>query len=672
MTLPQKNLLADEASPYLRQHAQNPVHWRTWSQAALAEAHARDRPILLSVGYAACHWCHVMAHESFENDEIAGVMNRFFVNIKVDREERPDIDQIYMASLSAMGEQGGWPLTMFLTPDGKPFWGGTYFPPRSRYGRPGFVQVLEAVDKAWREKRSSLNESAGGLITHVAARLSAAQPKASLDQQTLQGLANGIEGMIDWSEGGLKGAPKFPNTPFMTTLWLSWLQTGNTSHRDAVLLSLRKMLAGGIYDHVGGGLCRYSTDAEWTVPHFEKMLYDNAQLLRMANWAYATTGDELFRIRIEETINWLSREMRAENGAFVCSLDADSDGEEGLFYTWNDQEIAGALEADHPAFADYYVLAAPVNWEGKPVLRQSDEQREREVLNRPAASALKARLLARRASRVRPGRDDKVLADWNGLAITALAECGRSFGRNDWTDLAAQAFAGILAAAEDSRLPHSILDDRKLFPALSSDYAAMITAAVALFEATNDPKYIRTASSLTEQLDRWHGDPDRAGYFLSASDSSDVPIRIRGDVDEAIPSATGQIIEALTRLATATSNAALHEKASTAAEHALGRAGQQTYGQVGIVNSCALALEPLKLVIVEDPDQESLVAVANRNPDPRRIDILVPLGGSAPSLPGDVVPPTDKPGAYLCMAQTCLPAVTDPDELQRLLRPKTD
>ncbi|WP_054311938.1 thioredoxin domain-containing protein [Mesorhizobium sp. 1M-11] len=670
MTLPQKNLLADEASPYLRQHAQNPVHWRAWSQAALDEARTLERPILLSVGYAACHWCHVMAHESFENDEIAGVMNRFFINIKVDREERPDIDQIYMASLSAMGEQGGWPLTMFLTPDGQPFWGGTYFPPRSRYGRPGFVQVLEAVDKAWREKRDSLIQSAGGLLTHVAARLSATQPKGVLSQHTLLRLADGIEGMIDWNEGGLKGAPKFPNAPFMTTLWLSWLQAGNATHRDAVLLSLRKMLAGGIYDHVGGGLCRYSTDAEWTVPHFEKMLYDNAQLLRMANWAYAATGDELFRIRIEETIAWLSREMRTEHGAFASSLDADSDGEEGLFYTWNDQELANAFETDLPAFADHYGLAAPANWEGKPILRQNDEQREREVANHSTVADLKAKLLAERARRIRPGRDDKVLADWNGLLITALAECGRSFGRNDWIDQAAQAFAGILAAAEGGRLPHSILGDKKLFPALSSDYGAMITAAVALFEATGDTNYIGTARALAEQLDRWHGDAEHAGYYLSASDSKDVPVRIRGDVDEAIPSATGQIIEALARLATATGDLALHEKALSVAEHAMGRASQQTYGQVGIVNSCALLLEPLKLVIVENPDQANLVAVANRNPDIRRIDIIVPLGGSAPSLPGDVVPPTDKPGAYLCAAQTCLPAVTDPDELQRLLRPK--
>ena len=668
MTLPQKNLLADEASPYLRQHAHNPVHWRAWSQAALDEARTLDRPILLSIGYAACHWCNVMAHESFENDEIAGVMNRFFVNIKVDREERPDIDQIYMASLSAMGEQGGWPLTMFLTPGGKPFWGGTYFPPRSRYGRPGFVQVLEAVDKAWREKRASLNQSAGGLITHVAARLSATQPKALLDHETIQRLAVGIEGMIDWTEGGLKGAPKFPNAPFMMTLWLSWLKTRNTSHRDAVLLSLRKMLSGGIYDHVGGGLCRYSTDAEWTVPHFEKMLYDNAQLLRMANWAHATTHDELFRIRIEETIAWLSREMRTDNGAFASSLDADSDGEEGLFYTWSESEVADALQADLPAFAEYYTLAAPANWEGKPIPRQNDEQRTQEVANYPIAAALKSKLLAARAQRVRPGRDDKVLADWNGLLITALAECGRSFGRDDWIDLAAQAFAGILGAAESGRLPHSILGERKLFPALSSDYAAMTTAAVALFEATHKPEYIDTAKSLMEQLEQWHADTDRTGYFLSASDSSDVPIRIRGDVDEAIPSATGQIIEALTRLATATGDIALHEKALTVAEHALGRAGQQTYGQVGIVNSCALTLEPLKLVIVENPSQTGLVAVANRNPDPRRIDILVSIGGTAPKLPGDLLPPTDKPGAYFCLSQSCLPPVVDPGELERLLR----
>ncbi|MBN9232807.1 MULTISPECIES: thioredoxin domain-containing protein [Phyllobacteriaceae] len=671
MTLPQRNMLADEASPYLRQHAENPVHWRAWSQAALDEARASDRPILLSIGYAACHWCHVMAHESFENAEIAGVMNRLFVNIKVDREERPDIDQIYMASLSAMGEQGGWPLTMFLTPDGKPFWGGTYFPPTSRYGRPGFVQVLEAVDKAWREKRSSIAQSADGLVAHVAARLSSAEPRTALTKDTLDGLAAGIQGMIDWRGGGLSGAPKFPNAPFTTTLWLSWLQTGNTTRRDAVLLGLRKMLAGGIYDHVGGGLCRYSTDAEWTVPHFEKMLYDNAQLLRLANWAYAETGDELFRHRIEETVAWLLRDMRVDGGAFASSYDADSEGEEGLYYCWTDGEIADALGSDSGLFSRYFSLVSPSAWEGKPILRQTGEQRDASVTDHAVVAGLKAKLLASRSSRIAPGRDDKVLADWNGLAITALAECGRSFGRTDWIEAAAQAFSTILSATENGRIPHSILGSKKLFPALSGDYAALINAAVALFEATHDQKYINIAKGLAEQLDRWHDDSAGTGHFLSASDSADVPIRIRGDVDEAIPSATGQIVEALARLATATGDLALQDKAYIVAEHAMGRASKQAYGQAGIVNSCVLVLEPLKLVIIESSDNPSLVPVANRNPDPRRVDLIVPLGDAAPGLPGGLVPTTERPGAYYCTGQVCLPVVTEPEELERLLRRKS-
>ena len=276
--------MSEETSPYLRQHKDNPVHWRPWSPATLAEARELDRPILLSVGYAACHWCHVMAHESFEDAEVADLMNRLYVNIKVDREERPDIDQIYMAALSATGEQGGWPLTMFLTPDAKPFWGGTYFPKQPRYGRPGFMQVLEAIDRAWRDKRGELADSADNAENPC--RINAVGTRAGRRRDRTRKLAGPRRAasirMIDQSRGGLRGAPKFPNAPFMQTLWLSWLETGESSHRDAVLLSLRHMLNGGIYDHIGGGLCRYSTDADWLVPHFEKMLYDNAMLIRLA------------------------------------------------------------------------------------------------------------------------------------------------------------------------------------------------------------------------------------------------------------------------------------------------------------------------------------------------------------------------------------------------------
>jgi uncharacterized protein len=670
LTLPAQNLLAEEASPYLQQHSGNPVHWRAWSPAALAEAKALERPILLSIGYAACHWCHVMAHESFENDAVAAVMNRLFVNIKVDREERPDIDQIYMAALHAMGEQGGWPLTMFLTPDGKPFWGGTYFPREARYGRPGFIQVMEAIDKAWREKQESLGQSADGLTSHVEAWLAGTHGKAVLDRDTLADLAGRIDGMIDRELGGLRGAPKFPNAPFMQTLWLSWLRDGSTSHRDAVLVSLEKMLAGGIYDHIGGGLSRYSTDAEWLVPHFEKMLYDNAQLIRLCNWAYAATGNDLFRMRIDGTVNWLLREMRVDGGAFAASLDADSEGEEGLFYTWSRDEIESIFGDDSFLFFKYFTLSAPHGWEGKPIIHQTYGQQRKSVVAPLPFVPLKARLLSVRERRVRPGRDGKVLTDWNGLMISSLAEAGRSFGRAEWIEVSAAAFAHIVGASHDGRLPHSMLGAKKLFPALSSDYAAMTNAAISLFEATGDSTYIEQARQFVAQLDDWHHDDDRTGYYLTASDSTDVPIRIRGDVDEAIPSATAQILEALVRLASVTGDLDLWEKAWTTAEHAMGRAGHQAYGQAGIVNACALALEPLKLVLVDNPKSPSLVPVANRNPDPRRVDIVVAVGTDAngPTLPGGVLPTTDRPGAWLCTGQVCLPVVTGAEELERVLR----
>jgi uncharacterized protein YyaL (SSP411 family) len=666
---PQRNLLAQEASPYLRQHADNPVHWRGWSSAALAEAKALDRPILLSVGYAACHWCHVMAHESFENRDVAAVMNRLFVNIKVDREERPDIDQIYMAALSAMGEQGGWPLTMFLTPEGSPFWGGTYFPREPRYGRPGFVQVLEAVDKAWREKRQGLDRSGQDLINHVGASLSSIRGKAALTSETLADLANGIAGMVDRTAGGLRGAPKFPNAPFMTTLWLSWLRDGRADHRDAVLISLERMLAGGIYDHVGGGLARYSTDAEWLVPHFEKMLYDNAQLVRLANWAYAETGNDLFRFRIEETVAWLLREMRSDSGAFTSSLDADSDGEEGLFYTWTRQEIESVLGEGANPFLKAFTLAEPHGWEGKPIVCQTPGQQNAGVADHSRLAPLQARLLAARETRIRPGRDDKVLTDWNGLAIAAIAEAGRSLGHPEWIEAAEQAFHAIEDTARDGRLPHSALGDKSLFPALSSDYAAMINAAVALHQATGDAGYIAKARHFLERLDRWHGDAAGTGYYLTAADSADVPIRVRGDVDEAMPSATAQIVEAVARLANLTGDTTLHDKAWRVAEHAMGRIAGQPYGRAGTVNACAMLLEPFKLIIVDSTGDSRLVAAANRNPDPRRIDILVAAGtADPPQLPGGVLPPTDKAAAYLCKGQVCLPAIVDAAELERELR----
>ncbi|MCR4265662.1 thioredoxin domain-containing protein [Nitratireductor sp. ZSWI3] len=662
-----ENLLAEETSPYLLQHKDNPVHWRPWSQAALNEARALDRPILLSIGYAACHWCHVMAHESFENEAVAAVMNRLFVNIKVDREERPEIDQIYMAALSATGEQGGWPLTMFLSPDGKPFWGGTYFPPAQRFGRPGFVQVLEAVHAAWRDKRDELSTSAERLHAHVGARLAPAPAEGEDPRLLLKELAGRIHGMIDQEMGGLGGAPKFPNAPFLNVLWLSWLQDGNTAHRDDVLLSLRRMLSGGIYDHVGGGLARYATDAEWLVPHFEKMLCDNAQLLQLLCQAFSATGDALFRIRIEETAGWLLREMRTEGGAFAASLDADTEGEEGRTYLWTEEEIRTHLGDDAGSFFEAYQLASPDNWHGAPILHRLSQP---EFLGPAREESLREQLdllLDVRNLRAQPNRDDKVLVDWNGLTIAALAECGRLLQRPDWIAAAQDAFRFVCESMADGRLPHSVRAGRKLFPAVLSDYGAMISAAIALYQATWHRSLLKQARDWMDAVQTWYGDADLSGFYLTASDAGDVPLRIRGDVDEATPSATSQILEAITALSLLSDDAALSERLPVIVEASLGRARSQAYGQAGIVYAASLASQPLKLVMVEETEASKFVPVANRASDPRRSDLILPVGPGSHTLPGGAVIDTGEAAAYLCIGQTCLPPIKEPAELQRVL-----
>jgi len=668
--LPSANLLADAASPYLRQHAGNPVHWRPWSAAALNEAATLRRPILLSVGYAACHWCHVMAHESFENDDVAAVMNRLFVNIKVDREERPDIDQIYMAALNAMGEQGGWPLTMFLTPQGRPFWGGTYFPREARYGRPGFIDVLEAVAATWRNRQAELEQSAAALTDHIDAQLAAKRSPATDDPLAIQeSYAAAVHSLIDTRAGGVRGAPKFPNAPLMNVLRLSWQQGGVAAHRDAVVDSLRNMLAGGIYDHLGGGLCRYSTDAAWLVPHFEKMLYDNAQLIDLTGWAYAETADELFRFRIEETVGWLQREMQTEGGGFASSLDADSEGKEGRFYLWTEDEIGAALgEADAGRFLESYELAHPAEWEGDPILHRLSNPGCDAADTDPTIPAMKRELLDARDRRIRPGRDDKVLIDWNGMTIAAITRAGRQFSRQDWVEMAEAAFRFVAESERDGRLPHSILGTERLFPCLSADYAAMIDAAVALAEAVADPTpHIAKARQWMQALDDWHGDKEGSGHYFTAADAADVPIRIRGDSDDAVPSATARIVLAMTRLALFTGDDALHERAMRAADAALGRTSDQRFGRAGILHAAAIAYRPKRL-IVAGPENTGFVSAANRYPDAARADIVLSASGSKVTLPDGTVIDTGRTGAFLCIGQRCLPPARDAEELEKLLR----
>lgn len=661
--MPERNRLAGETSPYLQQHRDNPVHWWPWGKEALDTALSENKPILLSVGYSACHWCHVMAHECFEDEDVAAVMNELYVNIKVDREERPDIDQIFMAALHATGEQGGWPLTMFLTPDAKPFWGGTYFPKNPRYGRPGFIQVMQSVHKAWKERPDDIISGSVNLTEHVKRQLSSDSAADDLSAKPLIEMGNRIAQLIDPVLGGIKGAPKFPNAPYMTTLWLSAVEQKNADHQKLVIDSLAKMLSGGIYDHVGGGLCRYSTDERWTIPHFEKMLYDNAQMIEMCVFAHGATGSGLFRQRIEETIDWLEREMVVSSGAYASSLDADSEGEEGKFYLWTEAEIRALFGAESQKFFNEFDLLSPPGWEGEPVIarRKTADHHLQDLISK---------LLVKRDERVRPGRDDKALTDWNGLATSAIAQASRHFGNQHWGEIASRLYHAVKSSQDPSgRLPHSVNGPSKLFPALSTDYAAMINAAVSLFELSSDSIFIEDARIWSKILADDYGDGD-GGHFLTSQHAVDVPIRIRGDLDEAILSATSQITQALSRLAVVTADPHLHEQAIQCASLALGRAKNQSHGQAGIFNAAYLALNASKLVIVDEPQNSPMWETASSMPDPRRVDIRISTGSDAQAdkILTEAGFDTTAVGAWLCKGQSCFPPVRTPADLDALLR----
>ncbi|KAB0679354.1 thioredoxin domain-containing protein [Aureimonas leprariae] len=675
------NRLGASVSPYLQQHRDNPVHWREWSAETLAEARALDRPILLSIGYAACHWCHVMAHESFEDAETADLMNRRFVNVKVDREERPDIDTIYMTALQAMGEQGGWPMTMFLTPDGAPFFGGTYYPPRPAHGRPSFRQLLEAVGTAWQNRRAELDRSAAETRARLTAFLSAVSPEGTGDEALapdIPGASAKVGSMLDMRLGGMRGAPKFPNAPYMELVARGAFPNGPQALREGFLLTLRQMCLGGIYDHLGGGLARYSTDERWLVPHFEKMLYDNAQFLRHLVWGWRATGSALFRRRIEETVAWLGREMRVGAGALAASLDADSLDEhghahEGAFYVWRADEIDAVLGERGADFRQAYGVSADGNFEGRNILHRlgsADAEADHFAAERAA-------LLAARDGRPRPGRDDKMLADWNGLAIRALAEVATVFGDTEALPMAKAAFADVKAALTlDGRLRHAGRDGRAARGfALSSDYGALIAAAVQLFAATGDGSYLAEARRLAAELERWHGD-GAGGHALTAADGADVILRPRGDGDDAIPGGTALVLEGLALLAEATGDPALLDRAETAARAALARTREQGGLSPAILSACDTLERASQLVMLGERSDETFAAMrgaANGVLDLARLDV-VPGPGAAlpPELPLAAVRPERRPAAYLCAERACRPPVFDAASLAELLRPAAE
>ena len=673
------NRLALETSPYLLQHQDNPVHWWAWGPEALAEAKATNRPILLSVGYAACHWCHVMAHESFEDETTAAVMNELFVNIKVDREERPDIDQIYMNALHLLGEQGGWPLTMFLDPDARPFWGGTYFPKDGRYGRPAFASVLRQVSDIYAKDRETVDHNA----SHITAMLTERAPTGgtfAITDAGLEDLTSRLLRAVDPDNGGLQGAPKFPQWNFFWLLWRGAIRYQNPLAKAAVEKTLIQICQGGIYDHLGGGFSRYATDEKWLVPHFEKMLYDNALLIDLMTEVTRETANPLFQVRIAETVAWLEREMIAEGGAFAASLDADSEGVEGKFYVWTFDELVDVLGADvAKVFGHIYDASPKGNWEGD---HHAPSASPSSILNRLGSrelmsdaeedklAILKAKLLAARSKRVRPGWDDKVLADWNGLMIAALAKAAVVFQRPEWIALASHAFAFVdTKMTIDGRLRHSYRAGRMTASATSSDYSNMITAALRLHEATLDPGYLAKARDWAKVLDTHYWVSETGGYATTADDTKDVIVRMRAAADDAVPNANAVMLANLMHLFLLTGDTAYADRAEALHHAFAGNVMTALTQHTGFLANSIDVISPQLVVISDGDGGVDLAAIVTHTALPGALvyRLVADSSGLPPGLAGKSAI-AGRAHAYLCIGPQCAPPVNDSNSLRNKLQ----
>ncbi len=547
------NSLINETSPYLLQHADNPVAWFPWGEAAFEKARRENKPVLLSVGYAACHWCHVMAHESFESEEIAEVMNAMFVNIKVDREERPDVDQLYMQFLQMYTGSGGWPMTIFLTPDKKPFFGGTYFPPDDRYGRPGFSRLLGIVSNFYHNEKQKLEQ----LLSEVENGFSQltvrphVDPDFSVDRAVFDSAVKKLAGLYEPRHGGIGNAPKFPAVQALSLFLRYHRNTGDTTYLDMVTHTLQEMARGGIFDQLGGGFARYSVDEKWLVPHFEKMLYDNAQLAELYLDTYLVTRDPFYKDIAERTLDFMVNELKSPEGGFYSSLDADSEGEEGRYYVWSKQEIVSLLDGDQAKICcGYYGVTDTGNFEGRNILHISDSMEnvaQRYNLSEKAGEELlekgKAELLANREQRVRPGLDDKIITSWNGLAMTALARYVQLTGEARYRNILIELVAFIKSRLfVNGVLKRTYKNEIVKYDAYLSDYAALIRGLLDAYEAVFDAGYLSFASELMAYVNARFRDNEQDGYFFTSQDQEQLIERLRDDHDQSIPSGTGLIL----------------------------------------------------------------------------------------------------------------------------------
>src|SRR5438093_1680551 len=563
------NRLINETSPYLLQHAHNSVDWYAWGAEALDRAAKEDKLILLSIGYSACHWCHVMEHESFENPAIAKVMNQNFINIKVDREERPDLDQIYMTAVQMMTGSGGWPLTVFLLPNGEPIFGGTYLPPEDRYNRPGFLRVLETIAEAYRTRRGEIMQNAKSLREHLTRSTFRKTQDETVDANLLDSAYRSIASRFDSGEGGFGSAPKFPPSMSIDFLLRYYDRTGSDHALQMATLTLDKMAYGGMYDQVGGGFHRYSTDDRWLVPHFEKMLYVNALLVRAYVDAHRVTEKPLYKRIAEETLDFVLREMRHPNGSFYSTQDADSEGVEGKFYVWSLKEFSDVVGDDAELLAKYFGVTEQGNFEEQNILNVSRDPELFSKLERIPAQqfetkieAAKKKLYRAREDRVRPGRDKKVLTDWNGLMLRAFAEAAAHLIRHDYRSAAESNADFILTTMWDgSRLLHSFKDGRARFNAYLDDYANLADGLFALYELTFESKWLEQATQLTDRMIEQFWDDEAGGFYFTAKDHESLIARTKDYFDNATPSGNSVAADVLVRMAAVLGRADYRKKA---------------------------------------------------------------------------------------------------------------
>ncbi|QQS32897.1 MAG: thioredoxin domain-containing protein [Acidobacteriota bacterium] len=663
------NRLKDETSPYLQQHANNPVDWYPWCDEAFERARAEDKPVIVSIGYSACHWCHVMEHESFEDEEVAAVMNERFINIKVDMEERPDVDQIYMSFVQLTTGRGGWPMNVFVTPDKLPFFGGTYFPPSPRYGMPSWRQILLSISEAWNERRDELMSSADDILGELR-RMTQTGGSSPVNSELLDVAYQSFVRSFDATNGGWGGAPKFPQAMSMDFLLRYWYRTGEQKALDMVAFTAKKMARGGIYDQLGGGFHRYAVDSIWLVPHFEKMLYDNAQLIRLYVHLFQITGDEEFRCVAIETIEYVIREMLDEKGGFYSAQDADSEGEEGKFFVWTPEQAADVLGEDDAAiFNKTYDVAASGNFEGASILNLRRIPDEEILSTREKFTEMRARLFSEREMRVKPLRDDKVLTAWNGLMLAAFSESGRVFGETRYLQIA-RANADFLLSqlSKDGRLLRTWKDGEAKLNGYIEDYANLVDGLLELFQATGELRYLDASRSLADAMIEHFWDDDEGGLFFTSDDHEELIVRNKDFYDNATPSGNSVAADVFLKLERLTGEGKYESYAVSILRLAAGKAVRhpQAFGRA--LSAMEFSIGESREVVITGPVGSEVERIVDMAYMPNAVIAKLRDGDDEDKLPIFEGREGGDAKVYVCKEMVCERPIFSAGELAELLR----